>query len=103
MSKFTHFNEEGRAKMVDVSEKNVTSRVATAESVIEVSQEIYEGIVNEKMKKGDVLAVAQIAGIMAAKTRIKSSRCAIHYNFLESTSHLTGIRMTDTSYTSKRQ
>lgn len=67
MSKFTHFNEEGRAKMVDVSEKNVTSRVATAESVIEVSQEIYEGIVNEKMKKGDVLAVAQIAGIMAAK------------------------------------
>ncbi|WP_040929507.1 cyclic pyranopterin monophosphate synthase MoaC [Nosocomiicoccus massiliensis] len=67
MSKFTHFNEEGRAKMVDVSEKNVTSRVATAESVIEVSQEIYEGIINEKMKKGDVLAVAQIAGIMAAK------------------------------------
>lgn len=67
MSKFTHFNEEGRAKMVDVSEKNVTSRVATAESVIEVSQEIYEGIVNEKMKKGDVLAVAQIAGIMGAK------------------------------------
>ncbi|OFL48854.1 cyclic pyranopterin monophosphate synthase accessory protein [Nosocomiicoccus sp. HMSC067E10] len=67
MSKFTHFNEEGRAKMVDVSEKNVTSRVATAESIIEVSQEIYEGIVNEKMKKGDVLAVAQIAGIMAAK------------------------------------
>ena len=67
MSKFTHFNEEGRAKMVDVSEKNVSSRVATAESIIEVSKEIYEGIINEKMKKGDVLAVAQVAGIMAAK------------------------------------
>lgn len=67
MSKFTHFNEEGRAKMVDVSEKNVSSRIATAESIIEVSKEIYEGIINEKMKKGDVLAVAQVAGIMAAK------------------------------------
>lgn len=67
MSKFTHFNEEGRAKMVDVSEKNISSRVATAESIIEVSKEIYEGIINEKMKKGDVLAVAQVAGIMAAK------------------------------------
>lgn len=67
MSKFTHFNEEGRAKMVDVSEKNVSSRVATAESIIEVSKDIYEGIINEKMKKGDVLAVAQVAGIMAAK------------------------------------
>ena len=67
MSKFTHFNEEGRAKMVDVSEKNVSSRVATAESIIKVSKDIYEGIINEKMKKGDVLAVAQVAGIMAAK------------------------------------
>lgn len=53
--------------MVDVSEKNVSSRVATAESIIEVSKDIYEGIINEKMKKGDVLAVAQVAGIMAAK------------------------------------
>lgn len=67
MSKFTHFNEEGRARMVDVSEKTVTKRVATAESQIVVSKEIYEGITDNKMKKGDVLQVAQVAGIMAAK------------------------------------
>ena len=67
MSKFTHFNEEGRARMVDVSDKNITKRVATATSQIVVSKEIYEGISDKKMKKGDVLQVAQIAGIMAAK------------------------------------
>ncbi|CAD2070596.1 cyclic pyranopterin monophosphate synthase MoaC [Phocicoccus pinnipedialis] len=67
MSKFTHFNEEGRARMVDVSDKTQSKRVATATSKIVVSKEIYEGISDKKMKKGDVLQVAQIAGIMAAK------------------------------------
>lgn len=67
MSKFTHFNEEGRARMVDVSDKNITKRIATATSQIVVSKEIYEGISDKKMKKGDVFQVAQIAGIMAAK------------------------------------
>lgn len=67
MAEFTHFNEEGRAKMVDVSDKPESFRTATALSRIIVNQEIYEKITNQQMKKGDVLAVAQIAGVMAAK------------------------------------
>jgi cyclic pyranopterin phosphate synthase len=53
--------------MVDVSDKPETARTALAHSSITVSQEIFEKITNHKMKKGDVLAVAQVAGIMAAK------------------------------------
>jgi cyclic pyranopterin monophosphate synthase len=67
MSEFTHFNEEGRAKMVDVSDKPETARTAIAHSSITVKKEIYEKITNNDMKKGDVLAVAQVAGIMGAK------------------------------------
>ena len=67
MAEFTHFNEEGRAKMVDVSDKPETFRTAIALSSIIVNQEIYEKITNQQMKKGDVLAVAQVAGVMAAK------------------------------------
>ncbi|WP_251555477.1 cyclic pyranopterin monophosphate synthase MoaC [Neobacillus muris] len=67
MAEFTHFNEEGRAKMVDVSDKPETARTALAHSSIKVSKEIYEKITNNQMKKGDVLAVAQVAAIMAAK------------------------------------
>ncbi|PLR76514.1 cyclic pyranopterin monophosphate synthase MoaC [Bacillus sp. V3-13] len=67
MSDFTHFNEEGRAKMVDVSSKPETVRTAIARSSITVNQVIYEKITRNEVKKGDVLAVAQVAGIMAAK------------------------------------
>ncbi|TQS75225.1 cyclic pyranopterin monophosphate synthase MoaC [Ornithinibacillus gellani] len=67
MSDFTHFNEQGRAKMVDISEKKDTERTATARSSVKVSEEIYHQIKNRAIAKGDVLAVAQIAGIMAAK------------------------------------
>ncbi|WP_050183541.1 cyclic pyranopterin monophosphate synthase MoaC [Domibacillus robiginosus] len=67
MSEFTHFNEQGRAKMVDVSEKAETVRLAVAHSSIEVNQSIYEQITQGTNKKGDVFAVAQVAGIMAAK------------------------------------
>ena len=67
MAEFTHFNEEGRAKMVDVSDKPETARTALAYSSITVSQEIYDKITNNEMKKGDVLAVAQVAAVMAAK------------------------------------
>ncbi|MCM3576012.1 MULTISPECIES: cyclic pyranopterin monophosphate synthase MoaC [Mesobacillus] len=67
MAEFTHFNEEGRAKMVDVSEKAETVRTAVAHSSITVNEDIYVRITENKMKKGDVLAVAQVAGIMAAK------------------------------------
>jgi cyclic pyranopterin phosphate synthase len=67
MAEFTHFNEEGRAKMVDVSDKPETVRTALAHSSITVSKEIYEKIANNEIKKGDVLAVAQVAAVMAAK------------------------------------
>lgn len=63
----THFNEEGRARMVDVSGKNTTSRQATARASVFMKKETIKLIREGKMAKGDVLAVAQVAGIMAAK------------------------------------
>jgi cyclic pyranopterin phosphate synthase len=67
MGDFTHFNDQGRAKMVDISEKEETVRTARVRSSVQVSNEIYEAIQGNTIKKGDVLSVAQIAGIMAAK------------------------------------
>ena len=67
MTQFTHFNEQGRAKMVDVSHKDATIRTALAKSSILVNQSIYTQITDYSNKKGDVFAVAQVAGIMAAK------------------------------------
>lgn len=67
MADFTHFNDKGHAKMVDITSKSETVRTAVARSSIEVSDEIYQKIIHSKIAKGDVLAVAQIAGIMAAK------------------------------------
>ncbi|MEF9934709.1 MAG: cyclic pyranopterin monophosphate synthase MoaC [Clostridium sp.] len=64
---FTHFNDEGRAKMVDVGEKMDTDRVAVASCYIEMKSETLEAIVDGKIKKGDVLSVAQVGGIMASK------------------------------------
>ena len=67
MGDLTHFNEQGRARMVDVTEKAVTHRTAIAAGEIHVSPETMAHIRNGTMKKGDVLAVAQVAGIQAAK------------------------------------
>lgn len=64
---FTHFNEDGYARMVDVSEKNDTVRSATAQAIIEMLPETLAAIQQGKVKKGDVLGVAQVAGIMGAK------------------------------------
>lgn len=64
---FTHFNEEGRAKMVDVGDKPDTQRVAVAAGRVLVSPETFELIRSGGMKKGDVLTVAQVAGVMGAK------------------------------------
>lgn len=63
----THFNEQGRARMVDVSEKAVTARVAVAEGSVTMAPETLRRIRDRSVAKGDVLAVAQIAGIQAAK------------------------------------
>ncbi len=64
---FTHFNEDGRAFMVEVGEKEITKRVAKAEGTILMEEETLKMIKEGRMKKGDVLSVAQVAGIMAAK------------------------------------
>lgn len=67
MSDFTHFNEQGRAHMVDIGDKATTERTAEARSSVFVTQAIYDNIIEGSVEKGDVLGVAQVAGIMAAK------------------------------------
>ncbi|WP_018665011.1 cyclic pyranopterin monophosphate synthase MoaC [Heyndrickxia acidiproducens] len=67
MDHLTHINVQGRAKMVDVTEKTETVRTAHAKSSVILSKVVYENITGMKNKKGDVLAVAQVAGIMGAK------------------------------------
>lgn len=64
---FTHFNEYGHAKMVDVSDKESTYRTAAAEGFVSMTKETLTLITEGHVKKGDVLSVAQVAGIMAAK------------------------------------
>ena len=63
----THFNEQGRARMVDVSEKAVTFREAVAHGIITMNAEAFAAVESGTVKKGDVLGVARIAGIMATK------------------------------------
>ena len=63
----THFNEQGRVRMVDVSEKAQTFRVARAEATVRMAKTTMDKIKEGAIGKGDVLAVAQVAGIMAAK------------------------------------
>ena len=67
MSELTHLDDQGRAQMVDVGAKDETQRSATAEAVISMQPDTLAMIVDGKHKKGDVFAVARIAGIQAAK------------------------------------
>lgn len=67
MPDFTHFNEQGRAKMVNVGEKPVSQRIAVAAGRVLVNENTFSLIKSGGMKKGDVLTVAQIAGVMGAK------------------------------------
>lgn len=67
MADFTHFNDDGRARMVDVGSKSETERTAVAAGRVLVNSETFRLIKNGGMKKGDVLGTAQIAGLMAAK------------------------------------
>ncbi|MDP4146812.1 MAG: cyclic pyranopterin monophosphate synthase MoaC [Bacillota bacterium] len=89
---FTHFNEEGRAHMVNIGEKEDTKRIAVAVGSIKMKEETVELIKQGQIKKGDVLAVAQIAGIMGAKKtwdlipmchNILISSADIRFNVLE--------------------
>jgi cyclic pyranopterin phosphate synthase len=67
MTKLSHLDDRGRAAMVDVSEKSSSERIATAEAIIVISEQAFELVLAGEIKKGDVLATARIAGIMAAK------------------------------------
>ncbi|MEI4263566.1 cyclic pyranopterin monophosphate synthase MoaC [Roseovarius sp. D0-M9] len=67
MAGLTHFNDQGDAHMVDVSNKAVTARVATAACHISMARETFDIIAEGRAKKGDVIAVARLAGIMGAK------------------------------------
>jgi cyclic pyranopterin phosphate synthase len=67
MSEFTHFDESGQARMVDVGDKSVTARKAIARGKIRMQPETFNLIVDGDVKKGDVLGVARLSGIMAAK------------------------------------
>jgi cyclic pyranopterin monophosphate synthase len=67
MAKLSHLDEQGRARMVDVSAKEVTSRIAVARGTVHMRAETLQLILDDKIEKGDVFSVARVAGIMAAK------------------------------------
>ncbi len=67
MNKLTHFNEEGNARMVDISEKDVTTRIAVASGLITVQKETLKLIKEKQIKKGDVYTVSNVAAVMAVK------------------------------------
>ena len=73
----THFDEQGNAWMVDVSEKDHTHRIAVAEGFIAINDAIFERIQGGTMKKGDVLSVAQLLPLWGLSRRAISFRCAI--------------------------
>jgi len=67
MAKLSHLDAEGKARMVDVSRKDVTERIAVARGTIYMRAETLSLIIEKKVEKGDVFSVARVAGIMAAK------------------------------------
>ena len=94
MGEFTHFNEQGHAVMVDVSEKADTMREATAMGRIHMSKECFEKVKTGGMKKGDVLGTARIAGIMGAKRTseliplchiLNLSKVTVEFEYIEET------------------
>ncbi|MTD42297.1 cyclic pyranopterin monophosphate synthase MoaC [Erwinia sp. CPCC 100877] len=91
---FTHINERGQAHMVDVSAKQNTNRVAIAYGEITMAASVAQAIKNQTIKKGEVLQVARIAGIMAAKRTfeliplchvIALTKCAVDFNWVTET------------------
>ena len=67
MAKLTHIDEQGRVRMVDVTAKAPTERMARAQAVVAMAEKTFALIADQKVKKGNVLETARIAGIMAAK------------------------------------
>jgi cyclic pyranopterin phosphate synthase len=103
--KLTHFDNRGNAIMVDVSAKEITHRTAVARGDICVSPEIMSAIVNGTAKKGDVLGVARVAGIMAAKRTwelipmchpLSLTRCAVDFELHEQQGRVTAVCTVET-------
>ena len=99
-SKLTHFDESGNAIMVDVSGKQVTHRTAIASGKILVNASVMDAIVNKTAKKGDVLGVARVAGIMAVKNTptlipmchtLLISKCSVDFEVNEKTLEITAL------------
>ena len=97
---FNHFDQAGNAIMVDVTYKEVTSRTAVAQGSIKVSPEIIEAIKNGTSKKGDVLGVARVAGIMATKRTsdlipmchpLALNKCSIDFDIDENVGTVTAV------------
>ena len=95
MAQFNHFDEAGNAVMVDVSGKNITAREASATGMIRVNKEILDAVLHKTVKKGDVIGVARVAGIMAAKQTsalipmchpLAITKCAVDFDISESES-----------------
>lgn len=82
MSGFTHIDKNGNASMVDVSAKNETQRFARASGKITVSQAVMDAINSDSVPKGNVLATARIAGIMAAKKNSGADSSLPHSSFI---------------------
>ena len=103
MSDLTHFDKKGNAIMVDVSDKPVTTRVAVATGKIYVCQEIFERIQKHEIAKGEVLGVARLAGIMAAKRTseliplchpLPLTKCEVNFELKETENTLYYIEVT---------
>ena len=100
MSGFTHFDQKGNAVMVDVHEKADTYRVAVAQGTITVNREVFQAIKNHTAKKGDVLGIARIAGIMGAKKNaeliplchiVPLTNCEVTFTTDENTNSITAV------------
>ena len=102
----THFNEQGRARMVDVSEKVQTYRVARAAATVCMAKATMDKIKEGSIGKGDVLAVAQVAGIMAAKKNselipmchlLMLTKCKVDFEMLEETKEIKAVCLVKTT------
>ena len=98
--KFSHFDSKGNAVMVDVSEKNITERIAIAKGKIYVNSEVMEAVLNQTVKKGDVLGVARVAGIMGVKRTsdlipmchpLMISKCSVDFEINEEKNYIEAI------------
>lgn len=99
-NKLTHFDSKGNAIMVDVSEKDITQRVAIAKGKIYVNEAVINAIVNDKVEKGDVLGVARVAGIMGVKKTselipmchpLMITKCSVDFNINEDKNYIEAI------------